>query len=229
MEDLKNILSDNLLFTGFGERDFYIFEKFADVLKKEFSDGEYIAKQGDLLTRAGIVLDGCVSEVIIDLDGHKNLINRYEKGACFGCDVLLGKGKKLTYFLETTKAAQILFLNINKEFLSCNEYNKTHFLFLKNVIEELNHREQKRIEKEICLSQRSIKNKLLCFLSEEKKRCGEGEIIINMSRQEMADYLHLDRSEMISVLSSMRREGIIAYKKNKFKISEEELINICGE
>ena len=70
------------------------------------------------------------------------------------------------------------------------------------------------------LSQRSIREKIILFLELEAKKKGKegGEFLIDLNRNELADYLCVDRSALSRELSKLKMEKIIDYHKNKFKL-----------
>ena len=68
------------------------------------------------------------------------------------------------------------------------------------------------------ISQRSTREKLLAYLADEAKKTGGKEFTIPFNRQELADYLCVDRSAMSTELWKLKREGIIGFQKNKFRL-----------
>ena len=66
------------------------------------------------------------------------------------------------------------------------------------------------------MSKRTTREKLLSYLSDEAKRQNRSSFEIPFNRQQLADFLAVDRSAMSSELGKMRDEGILDFKKNKF-------------
>ena len=62
--------------------------------------------------------------------------------------------------------------------------------------------------------------KLMSYFSECVKRAGQYSFDIPYNRQQLADYLGVDRSAMCSELSRMQREGLLTYHKNHFSVHE---------
>ena len=73
-------------------------------------------------------------------------------------------------------------------------------------------------EKITHMSKRTTRDKLLSYLSSQSNRSGSNEFDIPFNRQQLADYLSVDRSAMSSELGRMQEEGLIIYKKNHFKL-----------
>ena len=69
-----------------------------------------------------------------------------------------------------------------------------------------------------CLSKRTTRDKLLCFLSAQALRTGNNMVELPFNRQELADYLCVDRSALSRELSAMREEGLLRFEKNRFEL-----------
>ena len=72
------------------------------------------------------------------------------------------------------------------------------------------------------LSQRTLREKLMSYLSDAAEKNGKVNFTIPYSRQELADYLHVDRSALSRELSKMRRDGVIDFNKNVFKLNKPQ-------
>ena len=70
----------------------------------------------------------------------------------------------------------------------------------------------------LCLSQKSIRDKILRYLKIQSERCRAYEFDIPFSREEFASYLAVDRASLSRSLSELKREGIIDFKKSRFRI-----------
>lgn len=69
-----------------------------------------------------------------------------------------------------------------------------------------------------CTSPRSVRERLLTYLSGQTLQCGSAEFDIPFNRQQMADYLNLDRSALSKELGRMRDEGLLSFRKNHFRL-----------
>jgi CRP-like cAMP-binding protein len=91
---------------------------------------------------------------------------------------------------------------------------------MKNMFKILSRENMELLEKIENISQKSIRDKLLTYLSNESMKHKSSVFEINFNRQELADYLNIDRSAMSFEMSKLKNEGIINYKKNKFALKE---------
>ena len=75
------------------------------------------------------------------------------------------------------------------------------------------------------ITPRTIRERLLAYLSGEVVRHGARTFDIPFDRQQLADYLAVERSALSAELSKMRREGLIECHKSRFTL----LTNVDGE
>ena len=67
-------------------------------------------------------------------------------------------------------------------------------------------------------SPKTIRGRLFSYFSQQVSAQGSNKIIIPFDRQQLADYLNLDRSALSKELGKMRDDGLIEYNKNTFVI-----------
>ncbi len=67
-------------------------------------------------------------------------------------------------------------------------------------------------------SPKTIRGRLLSYFSQQIPAQGSNKITIPFDRQQLADYLNLDRSALSKELGKMRRDGLLEYHKNTFEI-----------
>ena len=73
------------------------------------------------------------------------------------------------------------------------------------------------------LSQRSIRDKLLAFLAWQRQDKKSTTFTIPFNRDELADYLCVNRSALSREISNMMDDGLIASERNQFTLYETAL------
>ena len=68
------------------------------------------------------------------------------------------------------------------------------------------------------VSKRTTRDKLMEYLMTKAAECGKSSFEIPYDRQELADYLEVDRSGLSVEIGKLKREGIIENQKRYFKI-----------
>lgn len=205
--DLKNIS----LFNNLKENE--INEILNKSYKKIYSKDEYILKTGDFTSNAGIILKGSLSIISEDFWGNKNIISTLSTGNIFAEIFSFKNNIPLNVSVISNEETKILFLNIN------SIINETkNFVFIKNLMDIITTKTLMLNRKNELLSKRTIREKVMTFLSQQAINTNNNSFKIPFSREEMADFLAVDRSALSRELSKMKREGIINYNKNQFTL-----------
>ena len=76
------------------------------------------------------------------------------------------------------------------------------------------------LQKHYVAEQRTIRDKILAYLSPYALNSDGKEFTIDMTRQELADYLYVDRCALCHELSRMQDEGLLTYHRNRFHLSD---------
>lgn len=180
---------------------------------KSYQKNEYILKAGDFTSNTGIILKGEISVISEDFWGNKNIISTLSKGNIFAEIFSLKNNIPLNVSVVSNEDSTILFINVNEII------NKTrNFIFIKNLMNIISTKTLMLNRKNELLSKRTIREKVMTFLSQQAISANNNSFKIPFSREEMADFLAVDRSALSRELSKMKKEGIIAYNKNNFTL-----------
>ena len=110
----------------------------------------------------------------------------------------------------------VIFFDIKRILTVCSTACRFHSLVVQNLFFSISEKNRKLVQKIGHMSKRSTRAKLLSYLSEEAKRHNNRQFIIPFSRQQLADFLCVDRSAMSNELCKMRDEGLLQFDKNEF-------------
>jgi len=113
---------------------------------------------------------------------------------------------------------EILYLNISKIIFSCNKNCHYHHLFIQNLLIATSQKNIMLTQKINHITKRTTREKILAYLSDLSKIHNSNTFNIPFNRQQLANYLAVDRSALSFELSKMQKEGIIRYKKNYFEL-----------
>ena len=109
-----------------------------------------------------------------------------------------------------------LFLNTNRILTVCTSACRYHTRLIQNLLSVIASKNLFLTQKLEHMSQRSTREKLLSYLSEQAQRVGKESFDIPFNRQQLADFLSVDRSAMSNELSKMRKEGLLEFERNHF-------------
>ena len=71
-----------------------------------------------------------------------------------------------------------------------------------------------------CTTPKTVRGRLLTYLSGQAVQAGSKTFDLPFNRQQLADYLNLDRSALSKELGRMRDEGLLEFEKNHFVLKE---------
>ena len=189
---------------------------FFNYSKENFEKNNFIFEIGKPISKIGIILSGEINIIKEDFWGNRNILNKFKSGEIFGEVFALAKVSPNNILVETSQNSKILFLDLTN-FSIDNENNSNEILkFLSNIFKISLKKNILFTEKLEYISKKSIREKLLSFLSAEAQKNKSNSFFIKFDRQELADYLFVERSALSRELSSMKKDGLIDYKKNYF-------------
>lgn len=204
------------LFAGIAEDDIEQMLVCFNAKKKKYEEGQVIFSGGDKINQMGIVLSGRVYMESNDITGNKAIIRELVVGDILGDLYALARDGKLIFDAVAHKDAELLFIDVDKVMTPCAKACTRHLTTMKNLLTELAGKACNLDRKLSHMSMRTTREKLLSYLTEESKQQKSETVTIMFNRQELADYLCVDRSAMSKELHRMKREGLIDFSGNTF-------------
>lgn len=217
MQNFLKIICQTPLFKDINEEDA---EKLLECLKayyKSFSKNDIVLLVGDEAFQTGIIIEGSVQVVSEDILGNRNILGRIEKGDLFGEAFSLAKAQKLPVSVIALEDSGILFIDSKKILENCGLNCPFHKKLIENTVNILALKNIMLNNKIRYLSMRSTREKLLSYLTDMAAVSESKEFFIPFDRQQLSDFLCVDRSAMSYQLSLLRKEGVLDYRKNRFK------------
>ncbi len=189
---------------------------------KKFAKGEYLMRAGDKPKSIGLVLSGEVHIVKEDFWGNNFILTDVTPGYTFAeASAIVGE-KSLLFGAVAKEPTEVVFLPISLLRHTCAHSCGYHQLVIENLLSAVANRNITYERKCEHLSRRTTREKLLSFLSEQSTVNKSNEFVIPYNRQQLADYLSVDRSAMSSELGRMQAEGLLQFSKNRFKLFKSE-------
>ncbi len=188
-----------------------------DTQKRIYQTGETILHPGELLERLGIVLTGLVQVSKEDFQGNRALLAQSGPGQMFG-EAFACTKVPLTVLVQASKETSVLWIPYDSLTQRKGDFQQAKVKIVQNlmrILAEKNIFLTGRIEH---LSKRTLREKVLSYLSEQAACAGQPAFTIPLNRQEMADYLAADRSALSAILGKLSQEGIIRFHKNQFTL-----------
>lgn len=183
--------------------------------------GEFLHHAGDRTEEMGLVLSGSVYILREDFWGNRRILGKIHQGDLFG-EAFACSGEKMTVSVQASESSFILYLNCTKLMETCTKACDFHAHILAALIRILAQKNQKLVVKMEHMSQKTTREKLLSYLSEQAQLTGKQEFVIPFNRQQLADYLSVERSAMSAELSRMRQDGILDFERSRFCLYRQE-------
>lgn len=188
----------------------------ATVLRKK--KDEYIFRAGDSTESMGLVLRGCVMSLQEDLWGHRNIMHRIGAGEYFAEPFAATPGSVLNVNVVADEDSEIMLLNMGRLLQTCPSACAHHNRLIRNLVSVMARRVMDMNEKITHMAKRSTREKLLSYLSSESMRQGKLKFTIPYDRQQLADYLCVERAAMSVELSKLQKEGFLKTNRNQFEL-----------
>ena len=181
--------------------------------EKDYKKNDIILAENTKVEYFGIITNGKIALSNFDYFGNRNILNVFEKGDSFA-EALVSLEIQIPHEVISLTDSSIVWIEYKS--LSKSLYYQKILNNLLNIISTKNLILNKKLQ---ILSKRTTREKILEYLSNQKKALSlDSNFEINLNRNEMADYLALDRSKLSRELGKLKKEGIIDLKKKKFKL-----------
>lgn len=183
-----------------------------------YEKGALILRAGEPVTGFGMVLTGRVQVLREDLYGTRTLLAQLGTGDLFAEAFAFASAPVLPVSVEAASDCSALFLDHTRILSPCANSCAFHTQLIRNMMGILARKNLLLNSKIQHISRRTTREKLLSFLNEQAHTHKSAQFIIPFDRQELADYLCVERSAMSAELSRLQKEGVLSYHKSAFKL-----------
>ena len=218
IEKYYNQIKNSPVFFGMNDEELKGLLECFNARVRKFEKDEMIIRQGDMIFNIYLILDG---EVNIEKDsywGRRIIISRLAKNDNLALSFVGSKDVESSVDAIAIKDTMVLVLSYEKCTSMCQNACTRHKLLINNLFQILSKENIELIQKIENVSQKTIRDKLMTYLSNEAQKNHSNSFDIHFNRQDLADYLNVDRSAMSFELSKLQREGLIEYNKNHFEL-----------
>lgn len=218
MEKYIDILKKSKLFAGIEKDDIKAMMSCMSAQLSSYKKGEYIFRQGENINSLFVVLEGTVHIQSDDYWGNRSILNEVGVGRIFGeAYAVHYSAPTLNDAMASTDCIVAVF-SLKKMLIMCSSMCRFHSLVIENLVDILATNNLSLVQKLTHITKRSTREKLISYLSLQATLNHSNCFCIPFNRQQLADFLAIDRSAMSNELSKMRNEGLIEYHKNNFKL-----------
>lgn len=217
---MKINLSNTQLFRGIEEKEIEALLQCLKAEKREYKKGETVLPEDEPTEYIGVVLSGMITISHADVWGNNSILGSASPGSVFAEAYACTLGEPLMISVSAAEDSTVLFMNIGRVLSTCTNACVFHTKLVRNLLTVCAYKNLQLSRRILHTSSKSIRGRLLSYFSECVKKAGSYSFEIPYDRQQLADYLSVDRSAMSNELSKMQRDGLIRYQKNYFQVIE---------
>lgn len=206
------------LFQGCTEEEIGRMLKFLGFRVRSFSRGDTVLAAGVPETAIGVVLFGSVRIENSDIWGNRTILTVAGAGDLFAEAYACVPGEPLMVTVVAGTDCQVLFVETGRLFDVPEEERELHFRLMGNLLRVCARKNLVLSRRMFHTSSKTIRGRVMSYLSEQVSLQGSSHITIPFDRQQMADYLGVERSALSKELGKMKREGLLDCHKNRFHV-----------
>ena len=218
MKKYIEILKQTQLFAGIKDNELSSMLDCLQATIKTYKKGEYIFREGDYIDKITILVQGKLIIQKDDFWGNRSIVSAILIGEMFGEAYATPDSGAILNDVIAEECSTVISFNIYKLLTVCPSSCRFHSIVIQNLFFAISEKNRKLVQKIGYMSTRSTHAKLLSYLSDEAKKQRSNNFTIPFNRQQLADFLSVDRSAMSKELCKMRDEGLILFDKNRFRL-----------
>ena len=214
-------LGNTPLFRGMMVPDIEEMLRCLRAVERTYKKGAVILPEGTPTEQLGVVLSGRVIIEMGDVWGNNSVLSSIGPGGVFAEAYACVPGEPLMVNVTAAEDTRALLLNIRRVLEPCANVCPRHVRLVRNLLTLCSEKNLQLSRRVLHTGPKSIRKRLLSYFSECIKRTGSYSFDIPYNRQQLADYLSVERSALSNELSLMQRDGLIRYEKNHFDVMEQ--------
>ena len=218
MKKYISILQRSQLFAGVGEANI---EAMLDCLSanlRDYKKGEYVLREGERVDNVMLLASGSLNIQKDDFWGNRSIVNHISASEMFGEAYIAPESGPILNDVIALEDSVVMFFDFRKILTVCSSACKFHTIVIQNLFFSISEKNRQLVQKLGHMSKRTTRDKLISYLSEQAKRSGSSTFSIPFNRQQLADFLCVDRSAMSNELCKLRDEGLLTFERSRFTL-----------
>ncbi len=183
-----------------------------------FDKKETVFAEGTPARQIGILLSGEVQVVQVDYYGNRSILMDIHPGQVFGEAFACAAVEALPVSAVASEESEVMLLNCAHILQNCGNVCNFHQRLIRNLAKELATETLYFHRRADVTSKRTTREKLMAYLMYYARKTGESSFEIPFDRQELADYLEVDRSGLSTEIGKLRKEGVLACHRSRFTL-----------
>ena len=226
MDDLK-ILENSRLFAGIRVDEIQPMLSCLQAVERKYPRGAYIFHTGEEVRALALLVRGTAHIQKEDFWGNRSLLASLAAGDVFAEAYAMPGSGAMRSDVVAVESCTVLLMDVERVLSRCTNSCAFHARLTENLFALLAEKNRILARKVDYLAQRTTRQRLLAYLSEQAQRAGSAEFTIPFNRQQLADFLSVERSAMSAELSRMQAEGLIETERSYFRLKETNPAGMC--
>ncbi len=218
MKEFLHILKKTRMFSGITEEEIEGMLSCLDARTVFFKKGEYVLRSGDAVKDIHMLVKGKAHIVRDDYWGNRSILGQVLEGEMFAEAYVSPRSGNLRYDVEAIEDCTVMLFDVKCVLSPCCNACSFHGRVTQNLFFAVSEKNTLLVQKLSHMSKRTTREKLISYLSEQSDKNNSAYFEIPFNRQQLADFLSVDRSAMSNELCKMRDEGMLEFEKNRFKL-----------
>ena len=211
-------LSSTELFQNIAPEDLSRLLSCLDVRKKHYEKGEILFLEGAPTSQLGIVLSGRIIIEMGDAWGGRSILGTVRPGGTFAEAYACVPGEPLLVTVSAAEDTTVMLVNAGRVLTICPNGCEFHGILIQNLLTLCARKNLQLSRRMQHTAQKTIRGRLMSYFSQCAKQSGSRQFDIPYNRQQLADYLNVDRSALSAELSRMQRDGLIIFHRSHFEL-----------
>ncbi len=218
MKRYLKVLRECSLFWGISDEDMLRMLSCMDARVEAFDKKYTVFSEGIKARYVGILLSGEAQCVRVDYNGNRSIISDIRPSELFGEAFACAEVASLPISVIASEPCEVMLIDSTHILHTCANHCSFHSQMIYNLMRDLAKKTLRYYKKSEITSCRTTRDKLMAYLAMTAKEVGSDSFEIPFDRQELADYLEVDRSGLSAEISKLKREGVLDSKKNWFEL-----------
>ena len=212
MQYLESIIDSGLL-NELKKSDYMDAFEQLKISGRNYKSGETVFFEGDIIDKFCIVKKGSVRSEKTYLNGEVHIVDLFDEGSVFGLAFALSKSRITALDFVSNEESEIVFVSMHsiRKSRFSNEMNTALNYMMADSNIKMGHKIEILAESGLC-------ERMMVYLHVLRTKSGSDTVTIRMSREQLAQYLCVNRSALSNELSKMKKDGIIDFKGSRFTL-----------
>lgn len=224
----EHFLENTRLFSGIPAGEIGAMLDCLQAVRNRFAKGAVIYRAGETVRHVGLVLSGRVQIENNDPWGNRSVLDSVGPGMVFAETYACLPEEPLLVSVLSAEASEVLFLDIDRVLHRCSNACAQHSGLLRNLLMITAQKNLNLSRRIFHTTAKTIRERLTSYLAFQAAHCASYDFRIPFDRQQLADYLSVDRSALSNELSKMQRDGLLWVKKNHFILHPDTAGDVSG-